>query len=67
MIPHSSQPPIDPVARPAIVSVTAVPLRADESRHASVHFRAPALPNPNQLHSELPFTAHLGPRLRARP
>ena len=67
MIPHSSQPPIDPVARHAIVSVTAVSARAAEARPSGTHFRPPALPNPNQLYSELPFTAHLGPRLRARP
>ncbi|MBL9198967.1 MAG: hypothetical protein JNL39_00615 [Opitutaceae bacterium] len=67
MIPHSSQPPIDPVVRPAIVSVHAVVARPDEARGGTAHFRPPALPNPNQFHSELPFTAHLGPRLRTRP
>jgi hypothetical protein len=40
-------------------------------RRADVHgdkplFRAPALPTPNQLCNELPFTAKLRPRLRER-
>jgi hypothetical protein len=29
-------------------------------------FRAPALPTLQQLNREIPFTAHLGPRLRPR-
>ena len=30
-------------------------------------FRPPALPTPQQISNELPFTVHLGPRLRERP
>jgi hypothetical protein len=30
-------------------------------------FRAPALPTPNQLNNELPFTVNFRPRLRERP
>jgi hypothetical protein len=30
-------------------------------------FRAPALPAPNQIYNELPFTANFRPRLRERP
>ena len=30
-------------------------------------FRPPALPTPNQLNNELPFTVRFGPRLRDRP
>lgn len=29
-------------------------------------FRAPALPTPNQMHRELPFTVNCRPRLRER-
>jgi hypothetical protein len=40
--------------------------RADAST-AKPLFRAPALPTPNQIYNELPFTANFRPRLRERP
>ncbi|MBL9189995.1 MAG: hypothetical protein JNK23_21125 [Opitutaceae bacterium] len=66
MNPSSSQSQTESAARPVILGVRRVPGRQDETRSIA-HFRPPELPNPRQFHDELPFTAHLGPRLRARP
>ena len=66
MNPPSSHQTADLAARPAIAHVRVTTARADEPRSVA-HFRPPALPTPQQIHGELPFTAHLGPRLRARP
>jgi hypothetical protein len=53
-------------ARPAIEGARPVPLRIDEPRGLA-HFRPPALPALQPPRGELPFTVHLGPRLRTRP
>jgi hypothetical protein len=39
--------------------------RADDHANKPL-FRAPALPTPQQLSRELPFTVNFGPRLRER-
>ena len=38
-----------------------------EPAHGTAIFRAPALPTPHQLNSDLPFTVNFRPRLRERP
>jgi hypothetical protein len=53
-------------ARPLVAGLHAVPARSDEPR-GFAHFRPPALPTPQPIHGDLPFTVHLGPRLRTRP
>ncbi len=52
-------------ARPLIEAARPLAVRADDAR-VTAHFRPPALPTPQSVHGELPFTAHLGPRLRTR-
>lgn len=37
-----------------------------EARPSKPTFRAPALPTPHQLSSDLPFTANIRPRIRDR-
>ena len=39
----------------------------DDVQSSKPLFRAPALPTPNQMSSELPFTVNFRPRLRERP
>lgn len=38
-----------------------------ETPQGTALFRAPALPTPHQLNSDLPFTVNFRPRLRERP
>ncbi|MDP3072843.1 MAG: hypothetical protein Q8N18_21305 [Opitutaceae bacterium] len=66
MNPSSSQSQTESAARPVILGVRRVPGRQNDTRLVP-HFRPPALPALQWAHDELPFTAHLGPRLRARP
>lgn len=66
MKPPSTHSPTVPTVQSVTATVRVGPGRSEEHRGAA-HFRPPELPNPRQFHSELPFTVHLGPRLRSRP